>query len=81
MLGTTSTPTVRKRRSTSRGLVRKNMVMDQEKLDVVKKHLGVATETEAVDKALDLVAFQAEVLGGLEAAAALGPIEDVYHRR
>jgi hypothetical protein len=57
------------------------MVMDQKKLDAAKKHLGAATETEAVDKALDMVAFQAEVLEGLKAAAALGPIEDVYRRR
>lgn len=81
MLATTATRTRRRQRSADRSLVRKNMVMDQKKLDAAKKHLGVATETEAVDKALDMVAFQAEVLEGLKAAAALGPIEDVYRRR
>ncbi len=65
----------------SRNLVRKNMAMDQEKLDAAKRHFGVATETEAVDRALDMVAFQTEVFAGLEAAAALGPIRDVYKRR
>ncbi|MGQ0549169.1 MAG: hypothetical protein ACT4PY_05840 [Armatimonadota bacterium] len=53
--------------------VRKNMAMDPRKLAVAKAYLGVETETDAVDAALDLVAFQAEVAGGLRAAAAAGP--------
>lgn len=53
--------------------VRKNMVMDPRKLAAAKAYLGVETETEAVDAALDLVAFQAEVLGGLRTLAAAGP--------
>jgi hypothetical protein len=63
-----------------RGWVRKNMAMDPKKLAAVKGFLGVRTETEAVDAALDLVAFQAEVSRGLDAAAALGPIRDVFRR-
>ena len=39
--------------------VRKNMLMDQRKLDAVKRELKVATETEAVDAALDQIAFGA----------------------
>jgi len=53
--------------------VRKNMAMDPRKLALAKAYLGVRTETEAVDAALDLVAFQAEVATGLRAAAAAGP--------
>lgn len=60
--------------------VRKSMYIDQRKLDAVKRHLGVATETEAVDQALDMVVFQAEVLAGLDALAACGPIQEVYRR-
>lgn len=53
--------------------VRKNMAMDPRKLAAAKAYLGVETETAAVDAALDLVAFQAEVLDGLRALAAAGP--------
>ena len=53
--------------------VRKNMAMDQAKLTRAKKLLGVPTETEAVDAALDLIAFQLEIRQGIESLAALGP--------
>jgi hypothetical protein len=33
----------------------------QQKLDVARRALGVATETEAIDQALDLVAFREEL--------------------
>lgn len=62
-------------------LKRKNMVIDQKKLDFAKQHFGVATETEAVDKALDMIAFRDEVLAGLDAAAAMGPLKNPYRRR
>jgi hypothetical protein len=72
-------------RKTSRGRrpqawVRKNMVMDQAKLSLAKRVLGARTETEAVDAALDLVAFRAEVFAGLDALAATGPIRPLYRR-
>ncbi len=60
--------------------VRKNMAMDPRKLAAAKAYLGVATETEAVDAALDLVAFQAEVAGGLSAAATGGPWRTPYRK-
>lgn len=76
-----TTITARKTRPAGRRLVRKNMYMDQAKLDIAKKHFGVATETEAIDKALDLATFRDEVISGLEAVAKLGPLKDVYRRR
>jgi len=58
------------------------MLMDQRKLRLVRRYLGASTETQAVDAALDLVAFQAEVLAALDRLAAHGPIRDIYaHRR
>lgn len=57
---------------TQRALRRKNMLMDQRKLDAAKTALGVPTETAAVDAALDLVVFRAEVFRGLDALAAAG---------
>lgn len=64
-----------------RGWVRKNMAMDPKKLTLAKRHLGAKTETDAVDAALDLVAFQAEVLRGVETLAKVGAIRDVFAGR
>jgi hypothetical protein len=58
-----------------RAMIRKNMLMDQSKLDAAKAELGVETETAAVDAALDLVVFRSEVLDGLRRLAAAGGLE------
>ena len=47
--------------------VRKSVVMDQRKLDAARRALAVETETEAIDLALDFVAFRREVAEGLAA--------------
>jgi hypothetical protein len=41
------------------------MLMDQRKLDAVKQELNVSTETEAVDAALDEIAFRRELVDGI----------------
>ena len=61
--------------------VRKNMAMDQAKLTRAKRLLGAPTETAAVDAALDLIAFQAELRQGIDALASLGPWERLPSRR
>jgi hypothetical protein len=61
--------------------VRKNIVMDQRKLDAARRVLGVETETEAVDVALDLVAFRRELVRGIAAVRRAGGIEDVFEKR
>jgi hypothetical protein len=72
----------RKRRSRGRaGWVRKNVVMDQQKLDVARRALGVDTETEAIDQALDFVAFREELAKGFTAVRRSGGIDDVLERR
>jgi hypothetical protein len=43
------TTAVRRVRGGRAGWVRKNVVMDQRKLDVARRALGVETETEAID--------------------------------
>jgi hypothetical protein len=61
-------------------LKRKNMLMDQRKLDAARRALGADTETAAVDAALDLVVFRTEVFDGLDAlvvAGGLAAIETV----
>ncbi|MEO5588806.1 MAG: hypothetical protein ABIS03_04400 [Gemmatimonadaceae bacterium] len=56
---------------------RKNMLMDQRKLDAAKSALGVSTETAAVDAALDLVVFRTEVFHGLDELAAAGGLASI----
>jgi len=63
------------------GWVRKNVAMDQRKLDAARRALGVATETEAIDLALDFVAFRREVAQGIAALRRVGGIEDVVESR
>src|SRR5260221_14516170 len=57
-VGARQGPGDRRRRPSRRaGWVRKNVVMDQRKLDVARRALGVDTETEAIDQALDFIDF------------------------
>lgn len=51
---------------------RKNILVDQRKLDAAKSALGALTETAAIDAALDLVVFRTEVFGALDRVAADG---------
>jgi hypothetical protein len=55
--------------------------MDQRKLDIVRRALGVATETEAIDQALDFVAFREELATGFAAVRRSGGVEDVLDGR
>ena len=66
---------------TRRVLKRKNMLMDQRKLNAAKLALGAETETAAVDAALDLVVFRTEVFRGLDALAAAGGVTSVESGR
>jgi hypothetical protein len=72
-----------RRRASGRraGWVRKNVVMDQRKLDVARRALGVDTETEAIDQALDFVAFGEELAKGFAAVRRSGGVEDVVDGR
>lgn len=73
---------VRPRRSKRRaGWVRKNMVMDQRKLDVARRALGVDTETEAIDQALDSIAFGEELAKGFASVRRSGGVDDVLESR
>lgn len=66
---------------TRRVIRRKNMLIDQNKLDAAKSALGAATETAAVDAALELVVFRAEVFQGLDALVEAGGLEPVKPAR
>lgn len=62
------------------GWLRKNVVVDQRKLDAARRALGVDTETETIDQALDLVAFRQQLTRGFAAVRRAGGIEDVVER-
>ena len=51
---------------------RKNILVDQRKLDAAKTALGALTETATIDAALDLVVFRTEVFSALDRVAAAG---------
>ena len=61
-----------------RGWVRKNLYIDQRKLDAARKILGVTTETEAVDAALDAIALRQELSNGIRRTRAAGGLKDIY---
>ncbi|HEX2077715.1 MAG TPA: type II toxin-antitoxin system VapB family antitoxin [Longimicrobium sp.] len=58
---------------------RKNLNIDQQKLDRVVTLLGARTETEAIDQALDLLLFQGEAIAGLRKLSGRGhEIENLF---
>jgi hypothetical protein len=63
-------------------LKRKNLILDQGKIDRAKEVLGVATETEAITRALDavndLAVFREEVDGGLDKLVGKGGFSDHF---
>ena len=79
-MATTSRGSVSARRPgrPPRGWVRKNLHIDQRKLDVARKALGVKTETEAVDAALDAISFRQEISEGIQRLRAAGGLKDIY---
>ena len=66
------------RRAGRRRIRRKNLNIDQSKLDRVRDALGVETETEAVDQALELVLLREELVAGVRRIAGSGGVEEVY---
>ena len=53
---------------------RKNLNIDQTKLDRVRELLGARSETEAIDQALDMLLFREELLAGIDALAGTGGV-------
>ena len=71
--------TAKARRRTEKW-TRKNIVIDQRKLDRAKTILKASTETDAVDAALDLVVFEGEVLGGIDRLVRAGGLTDPFEK-
>jgi hypothetical protein len=62
----------------SRKVRRKNLNVDQTKLDRVKDALGAKTETEAIDQALSMVLLREELVEGIRRIAGSGGVENVF---
>jgi hypothetical protein len=67
----TSTRAAVRRPEGRRGKVRKEFWLDPKALRRAQAVLGTATERETVERALDIVAFRAEVQKGVSALAGL----------
>lgn len=56
----------------------KHVQLDQRKLDRARRVLGARTETEALDRALDLVVTEAEINRALRAVRGKGKLRRVF---
>jgi len=61
--------------------VRKNMLMDQKKLDEARRVLKTATETETIDAALDEIAFRHGLVDGMRTLKRSGGLKDLFDER
>jgi hypothetical protein len=57
---------------------RKNLNIDQRKLDQVRNLLEAKTETEAVDQALGIVLLRQELIEGVRRIAGSGGVENYF---
>ena len=57
---------------------RKNVNVDQAKLDRAVEILGARSETDAIDQALSLLIFRDELLEGIKRIGGTGGVEDVF---
>lgn len=62
----------------TRGVRHKQVRVNQRKLDRVKSILGAATETEAIEKAMDLVLTENEIIKTHRRIKGKGRIERVF---
>jgi hypothetical protein len=60
--------------------VRKQFLLDPDKLEMVRKITHAATDTDAVNRALDMVIANEKIRKTLEAVKGKGKIEDVFGR-
>ena len=76
--------TRRARRKSRRSIRRKNLLLDQAKIDRARRIFGTSTETEAIHRALDaaadLDAFRREVDDGLDVLVGRGGVVDRFAR-
>ncbi len=59
----------------------KNYYLDEVKIKKVQKILSTKTETEALNKAMDIVVFRTELLESLKKVSGKGGVQKVYTLR
>jgi hypothetical protein len=64
----------------SKKKVRKQFILDSEKIFKVKELVGARTETEAINKALDIIIVNGEIRTLLRTIRGKGKIRDIYGR-
>lgn len=57
---------------------RKNVNIDQSKLDRVRALLDAPSETDAIDQALSMLLLREELVAGIERIAGTGGVEPVF---
>jgi hypothetical protein len=57
---------------------RKNVNIDQAKLDRVRELLGSSSETEAIDQALSMMLFREELIAGIAEIGGTGGVESAF---
>jgi hypothetical protein len=57
---------------------RKNVNIDQAKLDRVRELLGSTSETEAIDQALSMLLFREELVAGIAEIGGKGGVEAAF---
>ncbi|MBI5402154.1 MAG: hypothetical protein HY959_02025 [Ignavibacteriae bacterium] len=60
--------------------MRKQFILDPEKIRTVRKITKSKTDTEAIDKAMDIVIADSEIRNVLLAIRGKGKIRDIYGR-
>ena len=63
---------------TAIALRHKHVQLDQDKLDRARRTLGARTETETLDRALDIVVTEADINRVLQSARGKGKIRRVF---
>lgn len=59
----------------------KHLVLDQAKLNRARRLLGVKTEQETIERALDLIVAEEPILKALRKARGVGGVADVFAPR
>jgi hypothetical protein len=72
------TGATRRASKAKRVLRRKNLNVDQVKLDRVRDVLGARTETEAIDQALSWILLHEELMEGIRSIQGTAGVENVF---
>ena len=58
--------------------VRKQFILDPEKIKTVKEIVNAETDTEAINRAMDIVIANSKILTTLKSIKGKGNIQDIY---